>query len=278
MVLAIPTLPSELEIIQKCREACAANPKAFIRGTPLIDSTGTPYAWVRFGYSDVYMEDARTQQYVADIVKQDDAAPVRVPAVYSFFKSQLGRGYIVMELIDGEVCSNADADLVAAAVQYLIAIKAPTDQPGPIGGGPVCHTLFPDVRSSVTYSSVDWLEKHMNGILAHVGRPQRLSLKSQIKTYGLSLCPSDMRRKNFLKDREGKIVAINFDCTCFLPISFFEVALYHHDDFTHLIRQRIVYPTSAQSDTLYKALKTLVQFGTDKLGLPRELKAQTLRQ
>jgi hypothetical protein len=69
-----------------------------------------------------------------------------------------------MELIEGEICSDADASFVAAAVQFLITIKGLTERPGPIGGGPVCHDFFIERESSVTYSSVDLLESHINGV------------------------------------------------------------------------------------------------------------------
>jgi hypothetical protein len=69
-----------------------------------------------------------------------------------------------MEFIDGVICSDADARLVAAAVQFLVTIRGPTTQPGPIDGGPICHDFFIDRESSVTYSSVGLLEKHINGV------------------------------------------------------------------------------------------------------------------
>jgi hypothetical protein len=109
------------------------------------------------------MAEARTQNYVAQIVNGDAAAGVRVPYVYLFFMSRHW-GFIVMEFIDGVICKNANAKLVAAAVQSLITIRAPTAQPGPIGGGPICHDFFIDRESSVTYSSVELLEKHINGM------------------------------------------------------------------------------------------------------------------
>ncbi|KAF8154869.1 hypothetical protein B0H34DRAFT_541279 [Crassisporium funariophilum] len=266
-------LASAEEIIQRCKEANAVNFKVNLRGVALVDGAkdNIPYAWVKYGRS-VSMSEARTQHYVAEAVNSIVAAPVRIPAVYCSFRAN-GKGYIVMEYIEGEICSDKDATLVAAAVQCLITIRAPTEQPGPIGGGPICHDFFPDRESSATYSSVALLEKHINGILKHEGRPDCVRLMPEFQMCGLRLCLSDMNRANFMKDREGKIVALDFGVTCFLPVSFFELALCNSDSFTQRLRSLIVCPITSQLDALMTARYALVPFGTDKIGLPKELRA-----
>jgi hypothetical protein len=86
---------------------------------------------------------------------------VRAPCVYLAF--QRGSfGYIVMEYIDGKMCDNSDADLVAAAVQSLIEIKNPSSEPGPIGGGLIQHPFFVDQIASRRYSTFKQLEDHIN--------------------------------------------------------------------------------------------------------------------
>ncbi|KAH9856298.1 hypothetical protein C2E23DRAFT_857287 [Lenzites betulinus] len=265
-------LPSPEEIIQRCREANAVNRVNNMRGVALVDeaTSGTPYAWVKYGWS-VTIAEARTQQYVAQAVKSVVGAPVRIPSVYCFFQWK-DRGYIVMEFIDGDICSHADVGLVASAVQFLITIKGPTDQPGPIDGGLICHDFFIDRQSSVAYSSVDLLEGHVNGILKHVGRPHRVNLIPEFQTHGLRLCLSDMNRANFMKDRNGNIVALDFGATCFLPVSFFELALCNPGPFTRLLRPLITRPESTQVDALCLASSSLVPFGTNNIGLPDELR------
>ncbi|KDQ57418.1 hypothetical protein JAAARDRAFT_78615 [Jaapia argillacea MUCL 33604] len=263
------SLPSAEEIIQQCRThalANAANSTSYKRGVSLVDESkdGAPYAWVKYGRS-ITMAEARTQHYVAQVVNgDDDAAVVRVPYVYLSFESH-GRGYIVMEFIDGVICSDADAKLVAAAVQFLATIRGPTTQPGPIGGGPICHDFFIERESSLTYSSVGLLEKHINGILKHEGRPHRVSLGPEVEEYGLRLCLSDMNRDNFIKDRKNKIVALDFGASCFLPVSFFDFALRHFDYFTQLLRMRIPRPKSKQLEALLVASFSLVPYGTNKI-------------
>lgn len=160
-------LPSAEEIIRQCRVAALANAADstyYLRGIPLVDEreNDIPRTWVKFGSPSI-MAEARTQNYVAQVVNGDGAAPVRVPYVYLSFTSK-DTGYIVMEYIDGVICRNADVRLVAAAVQFLINIRGPTAQPGPIGGGLICHDFFIDRKSSLTYSSVGMLENHINGV------------------------------------------------------------------------------------------------------------------
>ena len=67
----------------------------------------------------------RTQHYVAQSLNDKAGAAVRIPCVYLAFESD-GLGYIVSEYIDGSICNNADAALVAATVQSL-----PHHRPGP---------------------------------------------------------------------------------------------------------------------------------------------------
>jgi hypothetical protein len=115
-------LPSAEEIIQQCKTcalANAANSTSDKRGVSLVDESkdGAACAWVKFGPC-ITMAEARTQHYVAQVVNGDDAAAVRVPYICLSFESH-GWGYIVMESIDGVICSDADARLVAAAVQFL---------------------------------------------------------------------------------------------------------------------------------------------------------------
>ena len=109
----------------------------------------------------ITMREARTQHCHATLNDKAGAA-VRIPCVYLAFESD-GLGYIVSECIDGSICNNTDAALVAAAVQSLITVQGPTAEPGPAGGGPIEHRFFVECKSSITYRSVDELEAHING-------------------------------------------------------------------------------------------------------------------
>jgi len=75
-----------------------------------------------------------------------------------------------------------------------------------------------------------------------------------------------MNRANFMKDREGKIVALDFGATCFLPVCFFDLALCNPDPFTQRLRRLIVRSASMQLDALWLASRSLVPYGTNNIG------------
>ena len=134
------------------------------RGVPLIDTTrsNVPYAWVKYGTS-IRRGEARTQQFVAEIVNSDSGYAVRVPVVYLAFQWD-DYVFIAMEYIQGSICNDSDVPLVASAIRAMIQIKAPTAEPGPQGGGLIEHPFFVEKTASVTYKSVDLLEQHVNGV------------------------------------------------------------------------------------------------------------------
>ncbi|OSD04990.1 hypothetical protein PYCCODRAFT_1465448 [Trametes coccinea BRFM310] len=272
-------LPSDNDIISQCSKVYKADLNANIRGTALLDLAGKPF-WVKFGH-DVTQAEARTQDYVGRAVRARNGADnvFRVPVVYRFFKTDY-KGYIAMEFIEGKSCGREDADRVADAVRFLVTIRAPDDQlsPGPVGGGPICHDFFVERRSGIAYPSLESLSSHINGILSHEKRRlkalgvKRIDLRHvdfgpEVEQFGLRLCLSDMNCANFMKDAQGNIVVIDFGATCFLPISFVELALQHFDPFTRLIRQRIVPFEPTQADMLGKASSVLARYQTNRIGL-----------
>ena len=171
-------LPDPKAIVQQCRDAAhaqssdAANSYSnYVSGIPLVDeSRSTAYAWVKYGPT-VTMGEALTQDFVGQAINGKADAAVRVPCVCLAFRSG-NYGYIIMEYIEGSICDDSDAKLVAAAVRSLIAIRGPTAEPGSVGGGPIKHRFFVDWESSLTYRSVQELERHVNGVNA----PLRLAL------------------------------------------------------------------------------------------------------
>ncbi|CAA7265745.1 unnamed protein product [Cyclocybe aegerita] len=241
--------------------AKAANPTSDIRGVSLVDGSGATYAWVKFG-ATITMAEGRTQNYVAQVVNSSVNAPVRIPSVYLTFEWD-DWGFIAMEFVDGITPEYNERDIaaIAAAVQFLVDIKGPDLVPGPIGGGPIRHPFFLDRESAVSYSSVDWLQQHINNILrlAYGTNAGCVDLSTEVETYGLRLCPADLNRDNFKKDRTNRIVALDFGATCFLPVSFFKHVLNDTTDhLTILLRSRIELPESPHFNMLSKASFALV--------------------
>jgi hypothetical protein len=152
-------LPLSEDIVKLCRDA---GYDYNVRGIPIIDqSRGVTSAWVKYG--NVKMSEALTQDWVGKVLNPNPDAPVRIPTVYQAFEHN-GDGFIVMEYIDGSLCDDSDVLQVAAAVECLIGVIGPTTAPGPVGGGLIPHSFFVDRESSVTYDTVQALEKHINGV------------------------------------------------------------------------------------------------------------------
>ena len=53
----------------------------------------------------------------------------------------------------------------------------------------------------------------------------RLNLLDEVAESGLRLCVGDLKQANFMKDSDGRLVAVDFGDYAFLPISFFVFAL-----------------------------------------------------
>lgn len=99
-----------------------------------------------------------------------------------------------------------------------------------------------------------------------MGSNERVSFQSEVEEYGLRLCLSDMNRNNFMKDRWGRIVALDFGDICFLPISFFNFALREGDDFTQLIARKVKHPETTQLNAMLTASYSLVPYGRNDIG------------
>lgn len=72
---------------------------------------------------------------------------------------------------------------------------------------------------------------------------------------------------NFIKDDDGRIVAIDFGVTCFLPPSFFAFVLHRRDrGFARLIAKKVKYPESTDVEVMSNPSYALVPYGTNEVG------------
>lgn len=71
-----------------------------------------------------------------------------------------------------------------------------------------------------------------------------------------------------MKDKENRIVALDFAGYNFLPPSFFAFALNRGDysGFTHRIAHRVVYPRSTELEAMMHASFALVPFSSNNIG------------
>lgn len=86
---------------------------------------------------------------------------------------------------------------------------------------------------------------------------------------GLRLCPCDITPGNFKKCRDGTVAVLDFDATCFLPPSFFAVAMARAEHlFTWKVARLVNYPQSSDVDAMVAASCFLVPFGKNEIGQP----------
>ncbi|KAI0047117.1 hypothetical protein FA95DRAFT_1519424 [Auriscalpium vulgare] len=232
--------------------------------------------WVKFG-EEISMGEAMTQRFVAQHLESNQIAAVRAPRVYLAF-TWGHDGFIVTEYIDGKMCDDSDIPLVVAAVQYLITIQSPSPTPGRIGGGLIEHPFFIERTASVWYDSVKELQAHINGILRCTGRSLRVDFSPELEGQSLPLCVSDLVLVNFMKDSDGKIVAVDFGGYSFLPRSFFGFALDPPQGGRSLLRERLIkilcYQRSATVSALVSASLALIPYMNNNVGLPKELRSR----
>lgn len=86
---------------------------------------------------------------------------------------------------------------------------------------------------------------------------------------GLYLCPCDIHPGNFKKLPDDSIVALDFRATCFLPPSFFAVAMEKTwNIFTMKVARHVKYPKSEDVDVITRASYYLVPYQRNDLGQP----------
>ncbi|KAJ7293904.1 hypothetical protein C8J57DRAFT_1041333 [Mycena rebaudengoi] len=263
--LANNALPSRDAIIALCKLGGAD-----CVGVPLSNHPGEPIiAWVKYG-PNIDIDEALTQDWVAKSLESSTDHTVRVPRVYDYFSMPsryLNNGYIVMEYIDAPDCTKKDVKLIARAVQTLIGVRGPSSIPGHVGGGFVVHNFFLDEwKPPFKYNTVNELEQHINGILRVREDPRRVNLVADARD-GLYLCPCDIHPGNFKKLPNGKVVALDFTASCFLPPSFFAVAMAKvWDEFAIKVAQSVDYPKSADVAAMTAASWFLIPFQRNDIG------------
>ncbi|KAK0185469.1 hypothetical protein F5146DRAFT_1227862 [Armillaria mellea] len=104
-------LPTPQAVVTKCKEH-GFGPSGFVEYSP----DGIESAWIKYGRL-VAMGEARTQDFVANIVNSDEDCVVRVPRIYYAFWYR--ERYIVMQYIHGHDCSEDEAEAIALAVKRL---------------------------------------------------------------------------------------------------------------------------------------------------------------
>ena len=105
-----------------------------------------------------------------------------------------------------------------------------------------------------------------NKVLRTFGNSLRVNFQTETVD-GLVLCLSDPNDSNFMIDDDGKLWAIDFGRTCFLPSSFISYSLTMSSDvFVKCIAHQVNYPLSANLRAMSTASGQLVIFNNNALG------------
>ncbi|KAJ8502874.1 hypothetical protein ONZ45_g11353 [Pleurotus djamor] len=259
-----PSLPDRATIKALCGQRQSIGEQA--TGFPLRDATSNAIiAWVKYG-PFTCIDEGRTQDFVAKELARIPGCNVQAPRVFDAFMWTcwfgLPRCCIVMEYIDGSDCTSDDVDVVAEAVQTLISVRGPDMQPGHIETGLLVHYFFTDgLISPVHYPSVKDLQDHINKILKFMQRKTRVDLVTESKD-GLFLCPCDVDPGNFRKrSSDGQMFALDFFSSCFLPPSFFALAMFLSPNrFSKEVAMKVTHPSPKYMLAMANAGLYCIQF------------------
>ncbi|KAJ5225231.1 kinase-like protein [Penicillium chermesinum] len=161
---------------------------------------------------DVTIEEAENQRIAYELV---DSRIVRIPRVYDFFCDEQGRGYIVMELINGKVIDPLEelgaVEKVAGVLDYFATLQRAT--PGSLCKGPCRGLLFPDTEDLV-FKSPDEMEKWFNSrLLSH-------NPKLSFQGCDFVLCHLDLAPRNILWQEDGSLCLIDWASAGYYPRLF----------------------------------------------------------
>ncbi|KAH8423661.1 uncharacterized protein LDX57_001420 [Aspergillus melleus] len=144
-----------------------------------------------------------------------DQTHMQIPRAYRFFTDNLGRGYIVMEYVEGNVIDPLDDPVlikrVSNVLNYLHTIRG--TKPGSLSGGPCRGLLWPD-NESVRFESKEQLESWLNSRLS----PEDGSVS--LGDDNLILCHLDVTPRNIIWKPDGSICLLGWASAGFYPRLF----------------------------------------------------------
>ncbi|EPQ50713.1 hypothetical protein GLOTRDRAFT_133815 [Gloeophyllum trabeum ATCC 11539] len=212
------SLPSDADIVTRCRQAGYD-----VLGFKLVDEAQSVIAWVKYG-PNVTIPEALTQDRVAKALCNVPSSGLGNPPSFRAFtreKASFSIGYIVMEYIDTPDCDKSDVDIVAKAVQALIDLRHRTRPLAASAGACLLCTSF---LSGFLLLITGPFKTCIIILTTVMNDPRRVDLVADAQS-GLCLCPCDIHPRNFKKLKDGRVVALDFSATFFIPPSFVGVAM-----------------------------------------------------
>ncbi|RWQ93559.1 kinase-like domain-containing protein [Paecilomyces variotii] len=165
---------------------------------------------IKFG-PGLSKDEAINQQRAYDLLDHDI---VRVPRVHRFFTDNMGRGYIMMDYMEGRVIDPLEPDRIkrlARVLDYFSMIEG--DTPGSLSGGPCRGLLWPETQD-LTFWSMEKMEAWFNSRL-FPGEG-----KVSFRNCNLVLCHLDIAPRNVIWQSDGGICLVDWASAGFYPRLF----------------------------------------------------------
>ncbi|KAK2799004.1 hypothetical protein FQN50_008631 [Emmonsiellopsis sp. PD_5] len=166
---------------------------------------------IKFGMG-VSRHEADNQQRAYDLIDHDI---VRIPRVHRFFTDELGRGYIMMDYMEGEVVDPLeDSDRIKNVARVLDHFSTITgDTPGSLSSGPCSGLLWPDTED-LTFENREKMEAWFNSRLF----PGQGT--TSFRNCDLVLCHLDIAPRNIIWQPDGTICLVDWESAGFYPRLF----------------------------------------------------------
>ncbi|PGH36501.1 hypothetical protein GX50_00688 [[Emmonsia] crescens] len=166
---------------------------------------------IKFGMG-ISRDEADNQQRAYDLV---DHNIVRVPRVHRYFTDEVGRGYIMMDYIEGKVIDPLDdPDIIGRVICVLDHFSTLIgDKPGSLSGGPCHGLLWPDTED-LTFKNIENMEAWFNSRL--FPGEGRISFQN----HDLVLCHLDIAPRNIIWQPNGAICLVDWASAGFYPRLF----------------------------------------------------------
>ncbi|KAJ9288395.1 hypothetical protein DTO021C3_3914 [Paecilomyces variotii] len=165
---------------------------------------------IKFG-PGLSKDEAINQQRAYNLLDHDI---VRVPRVHRFFTDNMGRGYIMMDYMEGRVIDPLEPDRIerlARVLDYFLMIEG--DTPGSLSGGPCRGLLWPETQD-LTFWSMERMEAWFNSRL-FPGEG-----KVSFQNCDLVLCHLDIAPRNVIWQSDGGICLVDWASAGFYPRLF----------------------------------------------------------
>ncbi|KAJ5685123.1 hypothetical protein N7536_007742 [Penicillium majusculum] len=205
-----PTTLSDRELISLCLQAAPDRIVGGRQGGNLVVKTSNDTV-IKFGVG-VTEDEANNQRKAYELLDHDI---VHVPRFYRFFTDELGRGYILMEYVEGHVIDPLhEPHLIAKIAQVLDYFSTLTaNRVGSLGGGLSRGLLWPD-GEDLDFDDKGQMESWFNSKLF----PGEGNVS--FRDCDLVLCHLDIAPRNIIWQPDGRICLVDWASAGFYPRIF----------------------------------------------------------